>query len=69
MYTHIEADLLMLAEEREGAASNERLWAKGSNTPETIAMHEENAAECIELAAIYRRMAKKARELYEQFGG
>lgn len=69
MYTHMEADLLMLAEEREVAASNERLWAKGSNSPETIAMHEENALECIELAEVYRRMAKKARELYEQFGG
>ena len=69
MYLTIEADLLMLAEEREVAASNERLWAKGSNTPETIAMHEDNAVECLELAEVYRRMAKKARDLYEQFGG
>jgi hypothetical protein len=68
MYLGMEADLIMLADEREIAASNERLWAKGSNDPETIAMHEENAAECAELAEVYRRMAKKARDLYEQFG-
>lgn len=69
MYVRIEADLIMLADDRVIAASNERLWAKGADTPEAAAMHEENAAECLELAEVYRRMAKHARELYEQFGG
>lgn len=69
MYLRIEADLIMLADECQGAASNERLWAKGADNIEEAGMHEENAAECLEVAEVYRRMAKKARELYEQFGG
>lgn len=69
MYVCMEADLIMLADDREIAASNERLWAKGADTPEVAAMHEENAEMCLELAGVYRRMAEKARDLYEQFGG
>lgn len=69
MYACMEADLIMLADDREIAASNERLWAKGSDVPEIAAMHEENAENCLKLAEMYRRMAKQARELCDQFGG
>ena len=69
MYFRIEADLIMLADDREIAADNERLLAKGSDNPEVAEMHLENAAECAEIAEVYRRMAKHARELYEQYGG
>ena len=39
-----------LIEEHRVAASNERLWAKGSPDNETAQMHEENAEEHIEFA-------------------
>ena len=39
-----------LIEEHRIAASNERLWAKGSPDTETAQMHEENAEEHIEFA-------------------
>lgn len=32
-------------EDVKGTISNERLWVKGSETPEQIQMHEENIAE------------------------
>lgn len=69
MYLRIESDLIMLADDCEIAADNERLWAKGSDNPEEAKMHEEAATECAEVAEVYRRMAKHARELYERFGG
>jgi hypothetical protein len=47
-----------LAEEYDGAASNERLWAKGANDSETARMHEENAEHCVMMAKMYRNMAK-----------
>ena len=51
-------DFSELAEEYDGAASNERLWAKGSDTDEEIQMHEENAEHCAMMAKMYRNMAK-----------
>ena len=37
-----------LIDEHRGAASNERLWAKGADDVEQARMHEENAEEQIE---------------------
>ena len=51
-------DMAELAEQYEGAASNERLWAKGAPDREAAAMHEHNAAECAVLAAIYKMFSK-----------
>ena len=51
-------DFSELAEEYDGAASNERLWAKGSDTEEDIQMHEENAEHASMMAKMYRNMAK-----------
>ena len=51
-------DFSELAEEYDGAASNERLWAKGANDSETAQMHEENAEHAVMMAQLYRNMAK-----------
>jgi hypothetical protein len=54
----ITQDMEELAEQYEGAASNERLWAKGSPDNETAQMHEENAEHASAMAKMYHRMAK-----------
>ncbi len=41
-----------LIEEHRAAASNERLWAKGADSQEQAMMHEENAEEHFEFAAM-----------------
>lgn len=51
-------DMAELAEQNSCAASNERLWAKGSPDQETAAMHESNAAERAYLADIYRKLSE-----------
>ena len=51
-------DFSELAEEYDGAASNERLWAKGSDTAEETQMHEENVEHCVIMANMFRNMAK-----------
>ena len=51
-------DFSELAEQYDGAASNERLWAKGADDQETAQMHEENAEHAVMMAEMYRRMAK-----------
>lgn len=55
---HIINDMAELAEQYECAASNERIWAKGSPDQETAVMHEQNAAECAYLADIYKRLSE-----------
>lgn len=54
----IVQDMSELAEQYDSAASNERLWAKGSPDTETAQMHEENAEHAAMMAEMYRRMAK-----------
>ena len=39
-----------LISDYRGAASNERLWAKGAKDAEQARMHEENAEECSSFA-------------------
>jgi phage regulator Rha-like protein len=51
-------DFEELYEEYLEAASNERLWAKGSNTEEEIQMHEENAEHAHAIAKMFHLMAK-----------
>lgn len=65
----IRQDLLSLAEEHAVTASNEHLWALGSDDPESAAQHEQYAEEHRELAEMYRKMAEKALTIVEQFGG
>ena len=68
MMIQITQDMEELAEQYEGAASNERLWAKGSPNVETAKMHEETAEHNIEMANMYRRMAKCHVTLLKMFG-
>jgi hypothetical protein len=55
---NIMHDMAELAEQYEGAASNERIWAKGAPDQATTEMHARNAAECSVLAAIYKMFSK-----------
>lgn len=63
----IAQDMEELAEQYEAAASNERLWAKGSPNVETARMHEENAEHASEMAEMYHRMAKYPAALLKLF--
>ena len=63
----ITQDMEELAEQYEVAASNERLWAKGSPDAETAQMHEENAEHASEMAKFYRYLATRALDLIETF--
>lgn len=63
----ITQDFEELAEQYEGAASNERLWAKGSPDVETAQMHEENAEHASMMAEMYRRMAKYPEAILKLF--
>jgi hypothetical protein len=63
----ITQDMEELAEQYEVAASNERLWAKGSPDTETAQMHEENAEHASEMAKFYRYLATRALDLIESF--
>ena len=63
----IVQDMSELAEEYDGAASNERLWAKGSDTDEEIQMHEENAAHCAMMAELFRNIAKHPETIIKLF--
>ena len=60
-------DFSELAEEYDGTASNERLWAKGSDTDEEIQMHEENAEHYAMMAQMYRNMAKYPEAILKLF--
>lgn len=60
-------DMEELAEQYEGAASNERLWSKGAPDTETARMHEKNAEHAFEMAKFYRHLASRALDLIETF--
>lgn len=62
-------DMAELAEQYEGAASNERLWAKGAPNRETTAMQEGNAAECAYLADFYKRLSENPQLLINVLEG
>jgi hypothetical protein len=55
---HITQDLLRQAEEHDGNASNNRLWAKGADDAEQARMFEENVEHFVMMAEMYRNMAK-----------
>lgn len=64
---HMVQDFEENAEEYDVAASNERLWAKGSPDAETAQMHEENAEHCVMMAKMYRNMAKYPEAILKLF--
>lgn len=63
----ITQDMNELAEQYEVAASNERLWAKGSPDAETAQMHEENAEHASAMAEMYHRMSKYPEAMLKLF--
>lgn len=67
MLIQINQDLSELAEEYLGAASNERLWAKGSDTEEDIQQHEQNAEHNHIMGLFYTYLASRALDLIESY--
>jgi hypothetical protein len=67
MMIQFTQDMEELAEQYAGAASNERLWSKGSPDTETARMHEENAEHNSEMAKFYHTLATRALDLIETF--
>lgn len=61
----ITIDFGILADEHEGAAKNEELWAKGAKDVETSAMHLENATTHRELAGVYRDISNNPKVLFD----
>ena len=67
MMTQINQYLQERAEEYAVAASNERLWAKGSPDAETATMHEQNADHAHTMSRFYSYLASRALDLVESF--
>jgi hypothetical protein len=67
MMIQLVHDFEELAEQYDGAASNERLWAKGAEDSETAQMHEENAEHAVMMAQLYRNMAKYPNAILKLF--
>ena len=63
----VTQDMEELAEQYESAASNERLWAKGSPDVETARMHEENAEHASMMAEMYHKIAKYPEIILKSF--
>ena len=67
MLTQINQDMRELADQYFGAASNERLWAKGANDSETTQMHEQNAIHNHTMGLFYQYLASRALDLVESY--
>jgi hypothetical protein len=67
MMIQIKQDLCELAEQYAGAASNERLWAKGAPDAESAQMHEQNAIHNHTMALFYGYLASRALDLVETY--
>lgn len=63
----LKHDMEELAEQYDSAASNERLWAKGSPDSETAQMHEKNAEHNSDMAEFYRSLAGKSLDLIDSY--
>ena len=67
MMIQINQDMNELAEQYMGAASNERLWAKGAPDAETAKMHEQNAIQNHTMGLFYGYLASRALDLIESY--
>jgi hypothetical protein len=67
MQIQMKQDFEELAEQYEGAAENESIWASGAKTREMIEMHLQNAAQNREMAELYHRMAKYPEAILKLF--
>lgn len=62
MQIQMKQDFEELAEQYEGAADNELLWALGAPDAETTKMHTQNVVHCRDMAKMYRELAAKLDE-------
>ena len=62
MQIQMKQDFEELAEQYEGAADNELLWALGAPDAETTKMHTQNAVHCREMAKLYREFAESCED-------
>ena len=67
MMIQMENDFNELAEQYDGAAENELLYALGAPTAETTKMHTQNVMQNREMAKFYRYLATRALDLIESF--
>lgn len=67
MQIQMKQDFEELAEQYFGAASNERLWAKGAPDAESAQMHEQNASHNHTMALFYGYLASRALDLIESY--
>ncbi len=59
MQIQMVQDFEELAEQYDGAADNELLWALGAPTAEATKMHTQNVMQNREMAKLYRAMAER----------
>lgn len=67
MMIQMENDFNELAEQYDGAADNELMFALGAPDAESTKMHIQNVAQNREMAKFYRYLATRALDLIESF--
>ena len=63
----LENDLKELAEQYDGAADNELLFALGAPDAEATKLHTQNVVQNREMAKFYRYLATRALDLIESY--
>ena len=67
MMIQMELDFYELAEQYDGAADNELMFALGAPTAEATKMHTQNVVQNRKMAKFYRYLATRALDLIESF--
>ena len=67
MMIQMENDFNELAEQYDGAAENELLFALGTPDAEATKLHTQNVVQNREMAKFYRHLATRALDLIETF--
>lgn len=67
MMIQMKQDFEELAEQYDGAAENELLFALGAPDAESTKMHAQNVVQNREMAKFYRYLATRALDLIESF--
>ena len=67
MMIQMENDFNELAEQYDGAAENELLFALGAPNAEATKLHTQNVTQNREMAKFYRYLATRALDLIETF--
>jgi len=67
MMIQMENDFNELAEQYDGAAENELLFALGAPDAEATKLHTQNVVQNREMAKFYRYLATRALDLIESF--